>query len=957
MSQHLTKSCVPGQPRSLTLLLVLTLTTLCACMETRPMSAPKLADIEKKSVSLQTSTIAPDSTQNTLIRYQHLLNDTQDSQTRQAIQRRIADLTVLSTEEDLAEQTPSPQTIQNLQQAATLYENMLKDHSTEKNKAEIYYQLARLYELMGQTEQMQKALDQLITRYPASPYVTEAQFRRAEYFFSAKHFHTAAEAYRKVLARNNDPRFYEQSLYKLGWSHYKSNNYSTALPAFLTLLEHLENSFVSGNTPSSVQHALLSDTYRAASLSFAHLDGAQSIEVFFNTHGKRFYEYKIYESLSRHYLQQERYNDAASTLEHFVNTHPLDAHAPAFQTAAINALRSGGFDSLALAATERYITYFGMHSPFWSQYHAAESSPEQQKTADTLNTELKTHLTTLSTHYHRVAQTSGNSEDYQRAAHWYRLLLDTFPDDAQSLLTRQLLAESLLNAHLYTDAIRQFEQIATNTQTTPKDAADSRYATVLIYEKQVATLPMDSAERAPLLQLKTAAAAQFYTQHPNDKRAPAVLNNSLNTLVQLGQNLESVKVAQQITQLKPDVSTASAQLNAWIILGNSYFDAGEFQQAEHAFERAWYLSTDKNKRVTLEENRALAIYKQAGQMQKNAQNNAQKIAAAQHYARIGQQLPQTKIRPDADFAAAVIYLETQQWSTAIAALDDFRMRFPLNPLNETVPDKLALAYEKTAQWPLAAKELEHINQRYHTSDPELARQALWKAALLQEKTPDIAATINNYTRYAQSYPRPIDTLLEAQFKLSQLYAKNHAIEKQLFWLNAMKQSHHPSAAEATARMRYLVAYGNYKIARIYHQRADKIRLSQPLTQSIKAKKNALDIAMRAYNDTLEMGETRFVSAASYQRAELYRQFAQDLLDSERPGNLNTEALEQYQLLLEEQALPIEDKAIALYQQSTNLVTQHVYDRWVKKSYARLRTLLPARYAKDEKLENDIDVPL
>lgn len=957
MSPHLTKSCVPGPSRSLALLLALILTTLCACMETRPMSTPKLADIEKKSVSLQRSTLVPDSTKNTLIRYQHLLNNTQDSKTRHTIQRRIADLTLLSTEEDLAEQTHSPQTRQNLQQAATLYENILKNRPTEKNKAEIYYQLARLYELMGQTEQMQEALDQLVTKYPASPYFAEAQFRRAEHFFSTKRFHAAAEAYRKVLARNEDPRFYEQSLYKLGWSHYKSNDYSAALPAFLTLLDHLENSFASGNTPSSVQHALLSDTYRAASLTFAHLDGAESIEVFFNTQGKRFYEYRIYESLSQHYLQQERYNDAASTLEHFINTHPLDAHAPAFQTAAIHALRKGGFDSLALAATERYITYFGMHSPFWSQYHVTASSPEQQKTADALNTELKTHLSTLSTHYHDVAQTSGNSEDYQHAAHWYRLLLDTFPDDAQNLLTRQLLAESLLNAHLHADAIRQFEQIATNTQTTPKDAADSRYAIVLIYEKQVANLPMDSAERAPLLQQKTAAAWQFYTQHPNDKRAPAVLNNSLNTLVHLGQNLESVKVAQQITQLKPDVSTTSAQLNAWIVLGNSYLEAGEFQQAEHAFERAWYLSTDKNKRVTLEENRALAIYKQARQVQKNAQNNEQNIAAAQRYARIGQQLPQTKIRPEADFAAAVIYLKTQQWSAAIATLEDFRMRFPLHPLNETVPDKLALAYEKTAQWPLAAKELEHINQRYHTSDPELARQALWKAALLHEKTPDIAATINNYTRYAQSYPRPMDTLLEAQFKLSQLYAKNHDIEKQLFWLNTMKQNHHPSAAEATPRMRYLVAYGSYKVARIYHQRADKIRLSQPLTQSIKAKKNALDIAMRAYNNTLEMGETRFVSAASYQRAELYRQFAKDLLDSERPGNLNTEALEQYQLLLEEQALPIEDKAIVFYQQSTNLVTQHVYDRWVKKSYARLRTLLPARYAKDEKLENDIDVPL
>lgn len=920
------------------------------------MFAPKLADIEKKRVSLQASTIAPDSAKNTLIRYQQLLNDSQDSKTRQTIERRIADLTVLSTEESLAEQAHSPQTMHNLQRAAMLYENMLKNHSAEKNTAEIYYQLARVHELMGQMEQMQGALDQLITQYPASPYFTEAQFRRAEYFFSTQRFYAAAEAYRKVLARNDDPRFYEQSLYKLGWSHYKLNNYSSTLPAFLTLIEHLENSFASGNASSPVQHALLSDAYRATSLSFSHLDGAQSIEEFFNTHGKRFYEYKVYDSLSQHYLKQERYNDAASTLEHFVSTHTLDIHAPAFQTAAINILRTGNFNNLALAATERYIAYFGISSPFWSEYHTATLNSEQQKTADMFSSELKTHLTTLSTHYHHVAETSGRSKDYQYAAHWYRLLLDTFPSDANSLLTRQLLAESLLNAHLYTDAIHQFEQIGTSTQITPDDAANSRYAIVLIYEKLAANTPTDSVERRSLLQQKTAAAWQFYRQHPNDKRAPAVLNNSLNTLVQLGQNMESVKLAQQIVQLKPGVDASSAQLNAWIILGNSYLDTGEFQQAEHALKYAWHLSTDKNKRATLEENRALAIYKQAEQVHKNAQNNEQKITAAQSYARIAQQLPQTTIRPEADFAAALIYLETQQWSAAIAAFENFRLHFPHHQLNDTVPDKLALAYEKTAKWQLAAKELEHIVQRYRMSDPELARQALWKAALLQEKIPDITAAINNYTRYAQSYPRPMDLLFEAQFKLSQLYARNHLIEKQLFWLNAIQQNH-PSAAETTPRTRYLLAYSNYKIARIYHRRADSIRLTQPLPQSIKAKKNALDLAMRAYNDTLKIGETRFSSAAYYQRAELYRQFAKDLLDSERPRNLNTEALEHYQLLLEEQALPIEDKAIVFYQQSTGLVTQNVYDRWVKRSYARLRTLLPARYAKDEKLEGVIDVPL
>ena len=61
---------------------------------------------------------------------------------------------------------------------------------------------------------------------------------------------------------------------------------------------------------------------------------------------------------------------------------------------------------------------------------------------------------------------------------------------------------------------------------------------------------------------------------------------------------------------------------------------------------------------------------------------------------------------------------------------------------------------------------------------------------------------------------------------------------------------------------------------------------------------------------------RFVAevttAATYEMGELYRRLGADLMKSERPANLDADALEQYDILLEEQAFPFEEKAVEVH---------------------------------------------
>jgi hypothetical protein len=63
------------------------------------------------------------------------------------------------------------------------------------------------------------------------------------------------------------------------------------------------------------------------------------------------------------------------------------------------------------------------------------------------------------------------------------------------------------------------------------------------------------------------------------------------------------------------------------------------------------------------------------------------------------------------------------------------------------------------------------------------------------------------------------------------------------------------------------------------------------------------------------------------------------------------ALEQYDLLLEEQAFPFEEQAIELYQANTARAADGVYEGWVQRSFEALSQLMPARYAKLERSED------
>ena len=95
------------------------------------------------------------------------------------------------------------------------------------------------------------------------------------------------------------------------------------------------------------------------------------------------------------------------------------------------------------------------------------------------------------------------------------------------------------------------------------------------------------------------------------------------------------------------------------------------------------------------------------------------------------------------------------------------------------------------------------------------------------------------------------------------------------------------------------------------------------------------------------------AAATYYIAEIYQEFSTSLLESERPAGLTDAEKLDYEMVIEEEAYPFEERAIEVHEQNFELLASGIYNPWVQKSLDTLAVLMPGRYAKNESSEGFI----
>jgi len=277
---------------------------------------------------------------------------------------------------------------------------------------------------------------------------------------------------------------------------------------------------------------------------------------------------------------------------------------------------------------------------------------------------------------------------------------------------------------------------------------------------------------------------------------------------------------------------------------------------------------------------------------------------------------------------------------------DFRLANPEHTLAPSATENLVKSYLETGQQAMAAQELERLAKAKR--EPEVQRAALWQAAELYEKTGSGEDVVRIYKHYIDRFPSPLEQAMEARQKLVTLATKAGQEDDRRYWLKEIVARDKAAAAERTDRTHYLAAKAAYELASPTLTAFQRVKLVAPLKENLKEKKQRLQVAVDAYTLALEYGVEEVTTASVFWLAEIYSEFGRELMASERPAGLSDEELQQYDILLEEQAYPFEEKSINIHESNVGRVAQGTYDEWVQKSFERLKKLNPARYAKAEK---------
>ena len=440
---------------------------------------------------------------------------------------------------------------------------------------------------------------------------------------------------------------------------------------------------------------------------------------------------------------------------------------------------------------------------------------------------------------------------------------------------------------------------------------------------------------------------KFADTYPQHRESGAVLTTVAEDLFEQNHFDLAVAVGQLVVNKLPPVQQPLAR-TAWTVIAHSQFDLENFAAAEQTYYklRPMTPADDLQAQQDIKDRIASSIYKQ-GEL---ARDQGDLESAVTHFRRLGQAVPDSAIRSTAEYDAAAALISMRSWTLASKVLEDFRRNYPDSEFADDVNRKLAVAYLESGRSADAAGEFVRIaNAPESTGD--VRREALWKAADLYKESTQIPQEQRVLEDIVARYPDPIAESIEARFRLLEIAGKNGNLLARTQILKDMVRVDATAGAQQSDRTRFLAARASLELAEPVRRNFVALKITQPLSASLKLKKSLMEDVLNVYGDAAAYGVAEVTTAATFRLGEVYQQFSRDLMDSERPKDLDEAALEQYDLLLEEQTFPFEEKAIELYQANAARTADGVYDEWVKKSFAALAGLMPARYAKTERSEN------
>lgn len=837
-------------------------------------------------------------------------------------------------------------------EAITLYDEILERYPNYAQADQVLYQKARAYDELGQVDEAIEVATELVTRFPDSRHLDEAQFRRGEYFFTRKKFLDAESSYLTIVELGPRSDYYELALYKLGWTFYKQMMLEEALDTYKALLDHkVESAYDFDQEEDEAAERRVADTFRVMSLCFSDLGGTEAITSFFETAGPRTYEHRVYRNLGEFYLEKLRYNDAASIYEAFVNLYPVHRQSPRFSMRVIEIYEAGGFPKLVVDAKKRFALGYALDTAYWQTFRP-DDAPE-------IVAALKSNLEDLATHYHALYQDPERPEEkplhFEESVRWYRGYLASFPAETETPALHYRLADLHLENTDWAIAATEYEHTAYDYPGHPR-SSDAGYAAIFAHREHeksllasaLSTAPApptsdplkpEATEREQVQRAAIASTLRFVEAFPEHEHAANVLGAAVDDLFALSEYARAITVGHQLIESYPQASP-EVRRGAWTVVAHASFETEAYVEAELAYLQVLPLVLDNPKRSTeISNNLAASIYKQ-GEIARAAEDHR---GASEHFLRIAEAAPNSEIRPIAAFDAGASLIAISDWTAAAGVLETFRDQFPTHELSAKSTQQLAFVYREDAQLTRAAAEYERVS--LEATDTQLRRESLLLAAELYEEAQSFDASLGAYQKFVTQFTEPIEPAVVARSKMVTLYQKTGNETDRRRMLREIVEIDRRAGDARTDLVRVHAGRAALTLSEDDFERFAEIELTLPFDQSLETKKERMDVALATFGRLLDYEVGEITAASTFHIAQIYGEFSRALLESERPTGLSSSDLDEYEMVLEEEAYPFEEKSIEVHEKNLELMGSGVYNTWIERSLAELAEVMPGRYAK------------
>ncbi|TGN41550.1 outer membrane protein assembly factor BamD [Marinobacter confluentis] len=860
-------------------------------------------------------------------RYQKLFDNADEPDVRIDALARLSNIQRL-TDQNIAISQDEEQRI--YREAISSYEAILNKGSYYGKLDELIYQMAKAHAFVGQMEESTARLKQLVGLYPGSELVPEARFRIAESAFSRGRYAEAEAEYSRLISGDGGDSLKTKARYMLGWSQYKQGPaaWRRAAVTFLTVLDGLSGQ-TSGFTRVPRSDAeLVEDTFRVIALMAAEARGIESIAEWSDdaerTDAKEGvtagFSDLLYDRLADLYASRGQYTNSVAVHRAFIARHSTHPGVPAFYAQSVQVWRMAGQNNRVREARADYVAAFSKQDRY-----TALNRADQQRWLE--------YAKTLGDYHYDQGETASRAERKARftsAANYYSQLATRQDSPGETL---RLAGDAWLQAGEARSALAAFRQAAYQAPGYP-DADDAGWAALVLERDAVDGRNSLGTSLGQLADASEKWSARF----PDDPRIPELSSDLANRLLAQSEHERARQFAEMA--INHPEATPAVTYSALLALGETQVLGENYRLAENAWRKALGLMTSgqvtgvaPKEAMGLKRQLATSIYRQGEQAAAEARTD---IAVA-HFQRIDSVLPGSDIAIKGRFDAANTLLKAERWLAAVNELSRFRQDYPAHPLTASVSEKLVLAYVSSQQPVRAADELMAASplmekqlraaELYHQAGAEDKRNKIYLSYLGQGdaaiKPTDARAHVMNQTFRQRLIESDVSaTALREQLVTAELESDWHSPET-LNW-----------AGQAALQLGDIQA-----------NRFAAVELRAPLADSLARKQRLLDAAGNRYDQARTFGGQGVVSRATFEKAELFRRLAADLMASEAPPELNEMETMQYQMLLEEEAYPFEERAITLHERNHQRLAEGVFDQWVEQSLQVLAELFPGRYAR------------